>query len=305
MRYHQALLVSCEIPWTEQEEFMEDLFREEVRRTLSVGFNNLYVFGTAGEGYAVDTPRFRRIVDVFFEETDKDGVFPQVGIIGLSTANILERLSYAYEVGFRTFQISMPSWGALNDNEVMKFFTDVCGAYPDCRFLHYNLPRTKRLLTGDDYRGLADAVPNLAATKNTATNHYTTIDLIEKSPEIQHFLGEAMFPFGTLYGECSLLSSYGPAFPSKSKQLFEYAVTGQVEKLFRLHKEYLVVVNDVSAPVRKYERIDGAYDKLWVRLGGLPMPLRLLSPYESLPEHTYDECRRILEEQYPDWLEAS
>ena len=40
-------------------------------------------------------------------------------------------------------------------------------------------------------------------------------------------------------------------------------------------------------------------------LKSLPMPLRLLSPYESLPEHTYDECRRILEEKYPDWLEAS
>ena len=113
-----------------------------------------------------------------------------------------------------------------------------------------------------------------------------------------------MFPFGTLCGECSLLSSYGPAFPSKSKQLFEYAVTGQVEKLFRFHKEYLAVVRDVAAPARKHVRIDGAYDKLWVRLGGLPMPLRLLSPYESLPEETYDECRRILHEKHPDWVEA-
>ena len=304
MRYHQALLVSCEIPWTDEEELMEDLFREEVRRTLAVGFNNLYIFGTAGEGYAVDTPKFRRIVDIFFEETDKDDVFPQVGIIGLSTANILERLSYAHEVGFRTFQLSMPSWGALNDNEVLKFFTDVCGAYPDSRFLHYNLPRTKRLLTGNDYRRLAGVVPNLVATKNTATNHSSTIDLVEGSAGIQHFLGEAMFPFGTLCGECSLLSSYGPAFPSKSKQLFEYAVTGQIERLFRFHKKYLTVVRDVSAPVLKYARIDGAYDKLWVRLGGLPMPLRLLSPYESLPEELYDECRRILHEQHPDWVEA-
>jgi dihydrodipicolinate synthase/N-acetylneuraminate lyase len=304
MRSHQALLVSCEIPWTEKEEFMEDLFREQVRRTLAVGFNNLYIFGTAGEGYAVDTPRFRRIADVFHEETSAEGVLPQVGIIGLSTANILERLSYAYEVGFRAFQISMPSWGALNDNEVLKFFTDVCGAYPDCRFLHYNLPRTKRLLAADDYRRLAAAVPNLVATKNTATNHASTIDLVEGSVGIQHFLGEAMFPFGTLCGECSLLSSYGPAFPSKTKQLFEYAVTGQIEKLFRFHKEYLAVVGDVSAPVLKYARIDGAYDKLWVRLGGLPMPLRLLSPYESLPEKLYDECRRILHEKHPDWVEA-
>lgn len=304
MRYHQALLVSCEIPWTEKEEFMDDLFREQVRRTLAVGFNSLYIFGTAGEGYAVDTPRFRRIVDVFREETNAEGVLPQVGIIGLSTANILERLSYAYDVGFRTFQISMPSWGALNDNEVLKFFADVCGAYPDCRFLHYNLPRTKRVLTPDDYRRLAAAVPNLVATKNTGTNHSSTMDLVGGSTGIQHFLGETMFPFGTLCGECSLLSSYGPAFPSKTKQLFEYAVTGQIEKLFRFHKEYLAVVNDISAPVLKYARIDGAYDKLWARLGGLPMPLRLLSPYESLSEEVYDECRRILHEKHPNWVKG-
>lgn len=303
MRYHQAVLVSCEIPWTEKEELMEDVFREGVRRTLKSGFNNLYIFGTAGEGYAVDTSQFRRITKVFFEETDGNGVFPQVGIIGLSTANILERIYYAYEVGFRTFQISLPSWGALNDNEVVKFFTDVCGVFPDCRFLHYNLPRTKRLLSGDEYRRLANVIPNLAATKNTGTNNASTIDLIENAPEIQHFLGEAMFPFGTLCGECSLLSTYGTTFPSKTLLLFDYAVNGQTEKLFRLHKEYLSVVRDITAPALKHYRIDGAYDKLWTRLGGLPMPLRMLSPYESLSEEIFEECRRILHEKHPDWVE--
>ena len=82
MRYYQAILVSCEIPWDDNENLMEDLFREEVRRTLSVGFNNLYVFGTAGEGYAVDTPRFQRIAEIFAEETGGEDVFPQVGVIG-------------------------------------------------------------------------------------------------------------------------------------------------------------------------------------------------------------------------------
>ena len=305
MRYQQAILVSCEIPWDDDENLVEDLFREEVRHTLKTGFNNLYIFGTAGEGYAVDTARFQQIVKIFHEETRGDDIFPQVGIIGLSTANIVERISFAYDTGFRTFQISLPSWGVLDDTEMLRFFSDVCGRFPDCKFLHYNLPRTKRVLVGDDYRRIADAVPNLVATKNTATNHASTIELLQKAPEMQHFLGEAMFAFGTLCGECSVLSSYGPMLPSKTKELFEYAVTGQIEKLFRFHKEYMTVVTDVTAPMRNHAKIDGAYDKVLVRLGGLPMPLRLLSPYEGLPMSVYEECRKVLHEQHPDWVESS
>ena len=60
-RYPQAILVSCEIPWDDDEQLLEDVFRREVRSVLQ-HFNHLYVFGTAGEGYAVDTARFQRIV---------------------------------------------------------------------------------------------------------------------------------------------------------------------------------------------------------------------------------------------------
>ena len=67
-RYPQAILVSCEIPWDEDERLLEEVFRREVRTVLQ-DFNHLYVFGTAGEGYAVDTMRFQRIVQVFHEET--------------------------------------------------------------------------------------------------------------------------------------------------------------------------------------------------------------------------------------------
>jgi dihydrodipicolinate synthase/N-acetylneuraminate lyase len=301
LRYHQAILVSCEIPWDDDEHFMEGLFREEVRGMLAHGYRDLYIFGTAGEGYAVDRARFERIVTVFAEETLRDGVHPQVGVIALSTANVLERISLAYERDFRTFQISLPCWGALNDNELLRFFRDVCGAFPDARFLHYNLMRTKRLLTAADYRRIADEVPNLAATKNTGTTVTGTAELLRIVPEIQHFFGESMFPTGCLFGECSLLSSFAPMLPAKSKEFFEYGRTRQIEKLFCMQRQYLTVVDAVLAPMRRRELMDGAYDKMLVRLGGLPMPLRLLSPYDGFPESVYEECRRILHDNYADW----
>jgi dihydrodipicolinate synthase/N-acetylneuraminate lyase len=301
-RFHQAVLISCEIPWDEHERLVEAVFRQEVRLVLAKGFNNLYVFGTAGEGYAVDTARFQQIVRIFHEETRAAGVHAQVGVIGLSTANILERIEFAYRTGFRIFQVSLPSWGALNDREMLRFFQDVCSAFPDARFLHYNLMRSKRLLTPADYRRIADVVPNLAATKNTGTDVSTTAELIRQTPEIQHFLGETMFPTGCLWGECSLLSSFGALIPAKTREFFEYGRTCQIEKLFRFQKEYLDKVGLLLQVMLKHNRIDGAYDKLFVRLAGLDMPLRLLSPYEALPDDVFETCRKIVAEEFSGWL---
>jgi len=115
-------------------------------------------------------------------------------------------------------------------------------------------------------------------------------------------LGEAMFPFGCLCGECSLLSSFAAMIPSKTKELFGYCQTRQSDKAFPMLAEYLSMVGDVLRPTSGDGRIDGAYDKLLVRLGGLDMPLRLLSPYQSFPEEVFEECRRVLHETYPSWL---
>ena len=63
-----------------------------------------------------------------------------------------------------------------------------------------------------------------------------------------------------------------------------------------------MMVDHLLKVMVRHNRIDGAYDKLLVRLAGLDMPLRLLSPYESLPEDVYEECRRIMTEKFPDWV---
>ena len=225
-----------------------------------------------------------------------------VGAIGLSTATVIERLAMAHAAGFRHFQISLPSWGALDDREMSRFFRDVCGAFPDSKFLHYNLLRSRRLLSAIDYRRIADEVPNLVATKNTGTTVPGTAELMRAVPDLQHFFGEAMFPTGCLFGECSLLSSFGPMFPSKTREFFEYGRDRQFEALFRLQAEYLSVVAEVMKPVQGATRMDGAYDKMWVRLGGVPMPLRLLSPYESFTEDVLEECRAILRNRFGDWM---
>jgi len=301
-RYPQAILISCEVPWDENEQLIEDVFRREVRMVLEQ-FNHLYIFGTAGEGYAVDSARFQQIVQIFYEETRATDVHPMVGVIGLSTANIVERIAFAYATGFRVFQISLPAWGALNNHELLTFFRDVCGSFPDAQFLHYNLPRTKRVLEGPDYRRLIDAVPNLVATKNTGGGLDRAANLMTHAAELQHFFGETNFPHGCMYGECSLLSSFGPMSPHKTWALFEAGRQGDLVAMFKLQKEFHDMLYGVLGPLLAEGRIDGAYDKMLVRLGGLEeMPLRLLSPYQGFSEEQYQSCKRNLHERFAEFL---
>ena len=249
----------------------------------------------------MDTPRFERVVEVFREETLADDSRPMVGVIGLSTAAVKERIAFAHQTGFRTFQISLPSWGALNDSELRRFFTDVCGSFPDSKFLHYNLPRARRILTATEYRRIADEVTNLVATKNTGTTVAGTLELMRLAGDLQHFFGESMFPIGCAAGECSLLSSFGAFAPDRTQEFFHLGRTGQLDRLLRMQRDYLAMASELQAPTAGKALMDGAYDKMWVRLAGLDMPLRLLSPYESFPEETFEQCRGILYERYPEW----
>ena len=301
-RYPQAILASCEIPWDENSDILEDVFRRSVQLSLQY-FNHVYIFGTAGEGYAVDTAQFQNIVNIFYEETRGEGVHAMVGLIGMSTPIILEKLHYAYSVGFRTFQISFPSWGTLTDAEMMIFFKNVCGVYPDAQFLHYNLPRTGRVLEASDYRPIVDAIPNLVATKNTAGGHKRAAELVSQVGELQHFLGEGNFLQGCMYGECSLLATFGSLSPIKVKSYFEAAQQNDFPTMLMLQKGFHDILQDLFKELVGDRRIDGAYDKLWVRLGGFEeMTLRLLSPYQGFSEAQFQACKRLLHDKYADWL---
>ncbi|MBM3934848.1 MAG: hypothetical protein FJ319_11210 [SAR202 cluster bacterium] len=300
-RYHQAVLVSCEIPWNEKYELMEGAFREQVRDTIKK-FNDLYIFGTAGEGYAVTIPQFTQIVKIFREETGKPGVNPMVGCIGMSTAQVIERVGIGYDAGFRMFQVALPPWGMVSDNEYMTFFKDVCGAFPNANFLHYNLVRPKRLLYAKDYLRLQDAVPNLVATKNTLLDIYQTVELAANT-ELQHFYSETQFPVACTFGEASLLSSFGAYFTKKTKEFFSYGVRRDFDKLIPMQAKYLRIAIEMFEPAAQMGNlIDGAYDKIVARAAGAEMSMRLLSPYEAVTEEVYQACVNVVKTKYPDWI---
>lgn len=296
-RSPQGMLGAVDVPWTDEFRLDEVSFRRLLKKLKADGFGRLYVMGTAGEGYAMTDSAFREVVDVFVEEMQGPGLTPQVGAISLSTAQVIERVRYAYDKGVRSFQISLPSWGPVTDGEMLSFFRLVCGSFPDSEFLHYNLVRTKRVLTGDDYRKIIDAVPNLTSTKQSTYDMGLIRGWMLRAPELQHFFLQHSFAYGSLFGECSLLCSMAGLFPNLTRAYYEAGRTGDIAGAFELQTRFIAIGESLYGTARS-AHMDGAYDKLLVWLRDPAFPRRLLPPYETFPEEDAARARQAYEKHW-------
>ena len=301
-RFHTGIMATCCIPWDDNGRFAERIFRLNVQHALH-GTKFLYVFGTAGEGYAVTDRQYEEIVTAFADEMRQGKAEPMVGVIDLSLGTIKERIKRGRDLGVSRFQISLPCWAALSEKELFNFFKHVCGAFPDCLFMHYNLPRAKRMVTGKEYGRLAAEHPNLVATKNCGDSQSHIRSLIEDAPPLLHFLSESGYVYGSLFGECGILVSFIMNWP-KIKALFEAGQRRDMATMVSIQREVDIVIRTLFEAIPN-DRIDGSYDKLFEKMYVPDMPLRLLPPYIGTSDEEYHKFVGLLKQRLPDWVPSS
>lgn len=302
-RHPSCVLATCCVPWDDRLQFAEETFRRLVRRLAEAGLEDLYVFGTAGEGYAVTETQFDQITRVFLDETGKLRARAMIGLISLSLPVVIERIERARDLGARRFQISLPSWGALRDAEVATFFQETCGRFPDCEFLHYNLARAGRLLTGAEYGRLAQKHPNLIATKNSTADEARLHSLFHDAPQLRHFITETGYAKASRLGEPGFLVSIASIQPALALAYFNAGKEKDFAALAALDTElHRMVARMIEIAAQGTAHMDGAYDKMFCRLLLPDFPLRLLPPYEPMSESTFQAFTAFLRAEHPRWL---
>ncbi|MHB9107077.1 MAG: dihydrodipicolinate synthase family protein [Armatimonadota bacterium] len=302
MRLTPCILGTACVPWNDDYTLAEGIFRRQVRHLLSVGFENLYVFGTAGEGHAVTDAQFRQIAEIFFAEMRASAGLCQLGIIGLSVPQVKARIEVGLEIGYRTFQLSLPSWGALNDRELRTFFDEILGGYPQAQFLHYNISRGLRVLSGRELAAIAADHPNLVATKSGSQSIANDLGLMTFAPELCHFFTEQDYAFASRYGACGLLISISSIRPERTHELFAAGQRRDEEALTRLSRELYTILQALFACAASGQHMDGAYDKLYSKIADSDFPLRLLPPYQSSTDEEWRGFVEKLRSIDPAWV---
>ncbi len=301
-RHRACVLATCCVPWREDFTFAEDIFRRSVSNLIAQGIRDLYIFGTAGEGYAVTETQFDEITKAFLDETDIDGVQSMVGLISLSLPTVIERIERACAMGARRFQLSLPSWGVLRDAEMAAFFRETCGRFPDCEFLHYNLVRTGRIITGPEYGRLATEYPNLVATKNSTADDGRLQSLMTDAPQLQHFITEAGFAKAARLGECGFLISLASSNLRLGRKYFHLGHERKFDELDAMQQELAAIVPALREASGENVHMDGAFDKMFCRLHDDAFPLRLLLPYQTISEEGYHRYVASLKTKHSRWM---
>jgi dihydrodipicolinate synthase/N-acetylneuraminate lyase len=277
-------LATCVLPWDDRLRFDEDAFREHIRLVAAHMTRHLYVFGTAGEGYAVTEAQFRDIARVFRDEAGRCGVTPMLGVISTSLGTVIDRLEFGLGLGYRQFQISFPAWGRVGDAERDVFFRETCGRFPRAQFLHYNTPRGGRVLTGAEYGRLAAGHASLAAVKFTSSDPQVVAELVRNAAPVQCFLTEPAYVLAD--GNCGLLVSLSGARLGLPRR-FQAARGAGLRELGRLADAVDELLEDSFRAACPAAHMDGAYEKVLARAHGARLDLRLLPPYRGATEDAY------------------
>ncbi len=302
-RFPRVVLGTVCIPWTARLELDRDLFAETVALHAGLGIRDLYVFGTAGEGYAVDEERFDAVVATFVSIAGDLDIEPMVGLISLSTMTVLGRIERAMAAGVRRFQVSLPSWGTLADGEVRTWADLVLGRFPDAEFLQYDLRRTGRLMDPRAYAVIAADHPNLVGTKNGTSDILRILALHRDAPMLRHFLTEMGYPFGCAVGRPGLLMSLSAANPAAGIRFFQAGVHGDLGELLTSQAELVAIeaaLEDAAGDSGAH--MDGAFERMLHRLVDERFPLAQLPPYADVPETGYRAFRAWLAATHPRWL---
>ncbi|MGH2350282.1 MAG: hypothetical protein ACRDJN_01540 [Chloroflexota bacterium] len=145
--------------------------------------------------------------------------------------------------------------------------------------------------------------PNLVATKYGGNDIKLVTGLLARAPALRHFFTERGFAYGSLIGECGLLVSIASINPRLARAYFEAGVARQGSTLAAMLGELNAMRAERQA-LSTAAHMDGAIDKLYAKLVNPRFPLRLLPPYESVPEELFERFRAALRKRFPHWLEA-
>lgn len=301
-RFPRTVLGTVCLPWSEDGSLDEALFRRTITNLVQGGLPDLYVFGTAGEGYAVTDTMFRHVATIFAETMREAGGSPPiVGLVSMSLATMIERLEFCLGQGISTFQFALPNWAATSGTEMRRVFAELCGRFPQAKFIHYNLMRSGRLVAPLDYAELAERHPNLVGTKYGGGDPFMISGLMKHAPMLRHFLTEQGYYLGAPLGECALLTSISSSNPKRAHEYLAAGANGDAVRFAQLYRELCGVLHALlDATGTSF--IDGAYDKAIHRLSEPDFPLRLLPPYDTSSIAAFERYRDTLAAHYPEWL---
>jgi 4-hydroxy-tetrahydrodipicolinate synthase len=290
-------------PFDDNDRFDEHIFRENLRRLHSAGVHGIYTTDSDGEFYAIELDEFKRIVDVFADETQRLGVASQVGVTWSNTRGMLDRLRYASARGILGAHVGHPFFMPMSRESYRAFWEDLHQAVPEWfALIHYNTPRVHNYQRGADYALLQAEIPNLIGTKHTGSDFPEFLDLVSAAPQLSHFTGEHAFTPYVMFGARGVYSWFvnfnAPYMVEWYDDLAHERWESARQRQRRMHA--FITASKILHGTGNFHAIVG---KAISAASSFLVPAnRTRRPYLPVPDATVQQFRQMVEDEFPDLL---
>lgn len=295
------------LPWTAKDTLDAKRFAKEIRDYAGTGISGVYTGGTTGEFYAQDDATFLKVTEIACREAHAIGLPVQIGVSALSTLTVIQRIKAAKKFKPDAYQIALPFWLELKDDEVKRFVTEVAAAAGKTPIVLYVTGRSKRKIDPKLMGQLVREVPTFIGTKDTGLDVAGIKAILKAAPDLAIFGGEDFYtklPAGGRGGYCSVTGFNAP----KIVELYNLCAAGRLDEAKPLADAVHNFLYGALVPmVSKQGYWDSAIDRIQRVAGGGDVGLRCQSPYRSGTEADVKRviawCRKHTPELLPAHLQ--
>ena len=291
------------IPWTENDRFDEERYRDGIKACAEAGVPGFYSCGSTGEFYALDDEEFRRVNLATVQASHESGRPAEVGVTDVCTREVLRKVEYAVSIGADGIQTAWPFWLPLSDNEVVGFFRDIASAAPDMPIILYDTGRAKRDLSIEMHKRIREVAPGLIGSKFGQKGMDELEEYVKRLPWMNFLVGEPHLADGMMRGAKGCCSSIVYMCPKTILRYYDVCCQGKWEEARKIQESIARMIKEGLAPLWKLAFWDSAIDHLFAHTGGfMDFGLRCRGPYVYATEEQARAFKQWVEDNTPEML---
>ncbi|MGB6179192.1 N-acetylneuraminate lyase [Carnobacterium sp.] len=240
-KIYSALLVA----YDENGEIYEKGLREIVRYNIDQNkVDGIYVGGSTGENFMLDTSEKKRIFEIAYEET-KGAVdlIAQVGSVNLKEAKELAK--FVTELGYKTISAVTPFYYKFDFEEIKNYYNSILENI-DTKMILYSIPALTGVSISEDQFAELFENPKIVGIKFTAGDFYLLERVRNRFPDKIIYSGfdEMLLPAVSLGVDGAIGSTFN-VNARKARATFEAAEKGDMVEARKLQSESNDLITDL------------------------------------------------------------
>lgn len=225
------------VPFDKEGNLLEDGLREVINYNINVSkVDGLYVNGSSGENFLLNTAQKKRIFEIVSEEVaGRVKLIAQIGSLDLNEA--VELAKYATELGYDSLSAVTPFYYPLSFEEIKHYYKTIIDATDNTMILYYIPFLTGVKISLDQFAELLDN-EKVIGVKYTAADFYQLERFRNRFQDKLIWSGfDEMLVQAAITGVDGAIGSTYNVNGQNSKKIFELAKAGKVEEAYELqHK---------------------------------------------------------------------